>query len=119
VATWRGILTRVEPITGRRHILGFRLFVTFEILDPGVVHRTDEAWDYNLAWIEGMTPLEIRNLVLDQGGPVIEVGPPAPPGTFTAPDPPPLRDRGAAILAEWQAANGPSGITLPVSFTVP
>lgn len=119
MATWRGVITKLEPIASRLHILGYRVYVTFEILDPGVVHSSTEAWNYDLAWIAGKTLLQIRTMVLDEGGPTKPLDPPAPPGTFTAPFPPPLRERGAAVLEEWEVSQGAQGITLPVSFSVP
>jgi len=112
-------LTKADPIVGRFHILGFRVFVTFEILDPGVVDSHDEAWNYDLAWFQGLTLLQIRNLILDLGSPTKLLDPPAPPGTRTAPNPPPLRQRGVQVFQEWLDTQGSRGIQLPVSFTVP
>jgi len=123
LATWRGAILGAGPIIGRSRILGFRVSVRFEVLDAGVpVHAIEEAWDYDLAWLQGKTLAQIRTLILDTGGPTKLLDPPAPPGTRTIPNPPPFRLRGAAVLEEWLAADGPirlfNAVTFPLRIVV-
>lgn len=123
MATWRGAIQAAEPIASRTRILGIKVLVRFAVLDGGVaVHQVDEAWDYDLAWFQGMTLLQIRTLILDEGGPVKALDPPAPPGTFTDPSPPPLRERGQAVFQEWLDAQGArvllDAITFPLRIEV-
>jgi len=124
VATWRGSILEAKEIVGRQRILGFRLLVRFEVLDAAVpVHLIEEAWNYDIDWFNGLTLAQIRTMVLDQGGPTKLLDPPAPPGTRTAPLPPPLRARGAAVLQEWLDAGGPltllGAISFPLRIAVP
>lgn len=118
--TWRGTVLERGEIIGRGRILGYRLLFRFEIVENLNVREVhEESWDYTRESIAGKTPLQLRTMILVTGGPTFPVDPPAPPGTMTPPEPPPMLQRGNALLQEFLDTQQARGFGLPVSFVGP
>jgi hypothetical protein len=109
---WRGSIISLRQQTLGRRLGTIALDVVFEVYDgPTVLDRHAETWRYPLEFFTGMTLVQVRNLILNTGGPV-ETGVPDP----DAPNPPALRARGAALVAEYEHTRGAAGIALPFGF---
>ncbi len=117
--TWRGTVTAM-PQRQR----GWRLntvevrasFVVYDDAAPAVpLHTTSEVWLWPLSELEGMPPGQMANMILNTGL-EIPAPPPAPPGTPPIVYPPPLKDRGAAVLQDFTQAGRSLDVPLPRDF---
>jgi len=116
--TWRGTVT-VKQI---RHHLRFNLirvraaFEIFDSGDPGTTllrRRGDDLWPLDV--FLGLTPGQIGNLVLNVGLRREVTGiPGVPPGTFTAPDPLPLKQQGDDLLQDYTDTHRILDLPLPL-----
>jgi len=103
MATWQGTVLRCEPMHRGVEFQGYLIRVRFEIRDGGqVVDTVTQDFLYELTDLVGLTPGQIRQLVIQTGPPVPPVDPPAVP---PAPYPPPMLQVGARLLAEYEAAH--------------
>lgn len=111
-----GSIQTREVMVQREKIAGVRLGMRFDIYDTAdpatVLHRHEEQWDYDLAYLVGLTPAQLLRLVRDTGQ---EIPPEELPGgiiqEFT-PNPPPMRDRAQELLAEFLEGRAAVGANL-------
>lgn len=91
-------------------------FVVYDDAAPSVpLHTTSEAWLWPLSGLEGLSPGQIADLILNTGL-EIPAPPPLPPGTPPIVDPPPLKSRGATVLQDFMQAGKSLDVPLPRDF---
>lgn len=118
--TWRGTVTaKQRPHHQRFNLVRIKTtFLIFDDLDPGTTllwRRVEDLWPLDV--LQGLTPVQMATLVLDVGLRREITGVPGvPPGTYTEPDPPPLRDQGAALLQDYMDTHRILDLPLPLEF---
>lgn len=114
LAVTASVQTR-EVMVQRESIAGVRLGMRFDIYDtadPGtVLHRQEEQWDYDLPYLVGLSPAQLLQMIRDTGQ---EVPPVEVDGHVIQfePDPPPMRQRGQELLAEYMEGSAAIGANL-------
>lgn len=118
--TWRGIVNVKQDHHGFRFDL-IKVKTLFEIYEDSTPATVLLSWRVVDLWpidvFSGMGPAQIGNLILNVGLRREITGVPGvPPGTYSEPDPKPLRVQGAELLQDFEDTNLILDLPLPIGF---